>query len=249
MMSTLLPCISTHAAAQIYSADRGALTQCLNASHTRNHCVGIVADACIKATSGDSQVDDAKACAVRERGVWAERLQASLTIVNDRFPALRLAMADAQANWLKSVEGLCPQFDDIDPGMYEGGGEYCRLQEVGRRALIIECMGSSRDTNGSAETCIDRLAGHCELAKGEDETVCAARELADSKRRLEVAVRKTRDLSGLQSYWLTSRETLCPLFAVIDPGTDRVGSNRCRQLETSGRAHVLERLAEAAEEH
>jgi hypothetical protein len=189
MMSTLLPCISTHAAAQISSADRGAITQCLNASHTKNHCVGIVADACIKATSGDSQVEDAKACAVRERNVWAERLQASLTIVNDRFPALRPAMADAQANWLKSVGGLCPQFDDIDPGMYEGGGEYCRLQEVGRRALIIECMRSSRDTSGSAETCIDSLAGHCELAKGEDEKVCAARELADSKRRLQVAVR------------------------------------------------------------
>jgi hypothetical protein len=249
MMSMLLPCISTHAAAQMSSADRGAITQCLNASHTRNHCVGVVADACINATSGDSQAEDAKACAVRERGVWAERLQASLTIVNGRFPALRLAMADAQAKWLNSMEGLCPQFDDIDPGMYEGGGEYCRLQEVGRRALIIECMGSSRDTNGSAETCIDSLAGHCELAKGEDETVCAARELADSNRRLQAAVGKTRDLSGLQSYWLASRETLCPLFAVIDPGTDHVGSNRCRQLETSGRAHVLERLAEAAEEH
>ena len=75
MMSTLLPCISTHATAQISSADRGAITQCLNASHTKNHCVGIVADACIKATSRDSQVEDAKACAVRERNVWAERLR------------------------------------------------------------------------------------------------------------------------------------------------------------------------------
>jgi uncharacterized protein YecT (DUF1311 family) len=247
--STYLLFTSAYTAPQISSADRGSITQCVNASHDRNECVGIVADACIKAIAGDSYVEDAKACAARERGVWDERLQASLKSVNASFPALQLAIADAQSNWLKSLEGLCPDFDDIDPGMYVGGSEYCRLQETGRRALIIECMRVPRDKNGSAETCIDRRAGHCEMAKGEDEKACTARELADSRKRLQATVKTFGDVRETQSYWLKSREKLCPLFAVIDPGTDRVGSNRCRQLETSGRAGMLARMAEAVGEH
>jgi len=249
-MSTFLLFTSAYAAPQISSADIRSITQCLNASHDRNECVGIVADACIKAVVGDSYLEDAKACAARERGVWEERLQASLKTVNESFPAVRLAIADAQSNWLKSLEGLCPTFDAIDPGMYSAGGsEYCRLQEIGRRALIIECMNVPRDKNGSVETCINNLAGHCKLAEGEDEKACTARELADSKKHLQATVKTFGDVRETQSYWLKSREKLCPLFAVIDPGTDRVGSNRCRQLEISGRAGILEIMAEAVAEH
>jgi uncharacterized protein YecT (DUF1311 family) len=250
IISTYLFFTAAFAAPQITSADRAAVTQCISASHDRNACVGIVADACIKnAISRDSYVEDAKACAARELGVWDERLQASLKIVNESFPALLPAIADVQSNWLKSRDGLCPGFDNIDPGMYLGESDYCRLKETGRRALIIECMSLPRDKNGSAETCIGSLAGRCELAKGEDAKACALRELTDSKKRLQATVQHLGNIREVQSYWLKSREQLCPLFAVIDPGMDRVGSNRCRQVETTGRAEILEKLAATVEEH
>jgi uncharacterized protein YecT (DUF1311 family) len=238
------------AAPEITSADRAAVTQCISVSHDKNACIGIVADACIKnASSRDSYADDSKACAVRELDVWDERLRASLKIVNDSFPALPSAIADAQSNWLKSRDGLCLRFDNIDPGMYLGGSDYCRLQETGRRALIIECMSLPHHQSGSAELCIGSLAGHCKLAKDEDAKACASRELAYSKKRLRAAVQQSDDIREVHSNWLKSREQLCPLFATIDPGPDRVGSDRCRQFETVGRAVVLEHLAAAAEEH
>jgi uncharacterized protein YecT (DUF1311 family) len=238
------------AAPEITSADRSAVAQCIGVSHDKNACIGGVADACIKnASSRDSYVDDSKACAVRELHVWDERLRASLKIVNDSFPALLSAIADAQSNWLKSRDGLCLRFDNIDPGMYLGGNDYCRLQETGRRALIIECMSLPHDRSGSAEMCIGSLAGHCKLEKDEDAKTCASRELAYSRKRLQAAIQHSDDIREVQSFWVKSREQLCPLFATIDPGAGRVGSDRCRQFETVGRAIVLEHLAATAEEH
>jgi uncharacterized protein YecT (DUF1311 family) len=250
IIPTYLLFTAAFAAPQITSADRAAVTQCIGASHDKSACVGIVADACIKnAISRDSYIEDAKACAARELGVWNERLQASLKIVNERFPALLTAIADAQSNWLKSRDGLCRSFDNVDPGTYLGESDYCRLRETGRRALIIECMSPPHDKNGSAETCIGNLADRCQLAKSEDAKACAVRELTDSKKHLQATVQHLGDIREVQSYWLKSREQLCPLFAMIDPGIDRLGSNRCRQVETTGRAEILEKLAATVEEH
>jgi lysozyme inhibitor LprI len=250
IISTYLLFTAALAAPETASGDRAAITQCMSASHDKKACVGMVADECIKnASSRDSYVDDAKACAVREQNVWDERLRASLKIVNDSYPALHSAIADAQSNWLKSRDGLCLGFDNIDPGMYLGGSDYCRLKETGRRALIIECMSLTHDQGGSAEICIGSLAGHCKSAKDEDAKACASRELAYSMKRLQTAIRHSEDIRDVQSYWMKSREQVCPLFAVIDPGADRLGSDRCRQFETIGRAVVLEHLAATAEEH
>ncbi len=230
---------STFAAPQLTSADRAAITQCIGALHDNKDygetsCAGIVPNPCIKTA-------DAAACASRELHVWDERLEASVKIVSANSPALQSAIADAQSIWLKSREEVCSRLN------IEGvndKSDYCRLEDISRRALIIECMSLPHDKNGSAETCIGSLAGHCELAKGEDAKVCAERVLLNAKKRLQTIAKDVGGIEKSQSLWLESREKLCPLFDIIDPGTEHVGSDRCRQVETRGRAEILEGLVE-----
>jgi len=247
IFATCLLSTALFAAPQVTSADRTAIVQCVSAPHDirdygETSCVGIIPNPCVKVPSSrDPQIKDAKACAARELALWDERLQASLKIVNASFPALQPAITDAQSNWLKSREELCSAFYIEESN---DRTDLCRLQETSRRALIIECMSLAHDNNGSAETCIGSLAGHCELAPGENARACAVRALSISKKRLQAAVNDVGGKEEAQSYWLKSREKLCPLFGIIDPGMDRVGSDRCRQLETSGRAEVIERLVE-----
>jgi uncharacterized protein YecT (DUF1311 family) len=247
ILSAYLLCTSTFAAPPLTSADRAAITQCIGTFHDskdygETSCAGIVPNPCIKAAnSRNSRDSDAGACAGREHRVWDERLQASLKILKASFPALVPAIADAQSIWLKSREELCPRLN------IEGindRSDYCRLEETSRRALIIECMSLPHDENGSAETCIGSLAGHCDLAKGEDAKACAVRVLSNAKKRLQTTVRDVGGIEESQSIWLESREKLCPLFDIIDPGTNHVGSDRCRQVETRGRAEILEGLVE-----
>jgi hypothetical protein len=91
----------------------------------------------IRRRTSDSDIDDAKACAGRELAVWSEFLRDSLKNVNASGPPdVRAVVAESQSTWLKSRELLCSLFDKVDPGMYIGGSDYCRLQEVGRRYLI-----------------------------------------------------------------------------------------------------------------
>jgi hypothetical protein len=240
---------------QITAADSAAITQCVAHDKKGEKCIGIVADPCIAAAAKtDSYVEDAKACAARELAGWSEFLEASLKIVNTSSPpAVRTAVAEAQSNWLKSRESLCPFFDDVDPGMYIGGANYCRLQETGRRVLILECMSASQDKKGRAETCIEAATGLCELAKGESPKACAARKLADWKKSLQTTLKGLKVHSGLDSEvqvsWMKSRELLCSLFDVMDPGMHRDGSDYCRLLETRGRDLILKRLLEAVSEH
>lgn len=195
------------------------------------------------------------ACAARELAVWNELLQASLKIVNASSPpAVRTAVAEAQSNWLKSRESVCPIFDDVDPGMYsDGGANYCRLQETSRRALILECLSGSHDKKGQGEACIEVVAGPCKLRKSEDPKACAARNLADSTKSLQATLKGLKIHSSLdaevQSNWLKSREGLCSLFDIIDPGMYRVGSDDCRLVETRVHAEILESLLEAVSEH
>ncbi len=238
---------STFAAPQLTSADREAIAQCIgifhdNKDYGETSCAGLVPNPCKSAANSNNlRVSDAAACAGRELRVWDERLQASLKIMNARFPALQSAIANVQSIWLKSREAVCPKLN------IEGindRSDFCRLQETSRRALIIECMSQSHIVNGSTETCIGSLAGHCELAKGEDTKACAVRMLANANKRLQTIVRDVSGIGEAQSIWLESREKLCPLFDSIDPGADHVGSDRCRQVEIRGRAEILEGLVE-----
>ena len=233
------------AAAQIAAADRTAIAQCLAQDKKGQACIGIVADPCMAAANEEG----AKACAARELAVWDELLQASLKTVNASGPpAIRTAVVEAQSNWLKSREGLCPVFDGVDPGMGVGGANYCRLQETGRRALILECLSTSLEKQGHAETCIATLAGPCEMAKGKDPKACAAGQLAGLEKRLQATL-KGLNMSEEQSNWLKSREGLCSPFDVIDPGLYRVGGADCRLVETRVWESLLENLSEAVHEH
>lgn len=234
------------AAAQIATADRTAITQCLAQAKKGEACIGIVFDSCY--TRG-SDLEDAKACAGRELAVWDEFLQASLKTVDANSPpAVRTAVAEAQANWLKSRENVCPTFDSVDPGMGVGGANYCRLQETGRRALILECLSASRDKKGHAEACIAILTSPCELARNEGPKACAVRKLAGLEKSLRATL-KGLNMSEAQSNWLKSREGLCSLFDVIDPGMYRVGGADCRLVETRVWESILENLSEAVHEH
>jgi hypothetical protein len=138
IIAICLLCPPAFAAPKAAPADRAAINQCL--AHDKKGdgeaCVGIVADPCIATVkSGASYNEAAKACATREFGVWNELLQQTMKgLKSSGGPDL----AESQSNWLKSREAMCPLFDNIDPGMYLGGSEYCRLQETGRRYLILD---------------------------------------------------------------------------------------------------------------
>lgn len=236
---------AAYAAPQMTPGDKAAVARCIGLSPEEKEyddsCVGIIPDPCmLPAGSNEVHRTDAKACTARAFSGWDERLQTSLKLVNAAFPALQPAIADQQSNWLKSREALCPQFaalleDDED----------CRLQETSRRALIAECLSLPRDDNGSAAACVGNLAGVCELAPGEDANACALRLLSKSKKRLQTLV-KHMHLEESQSYWLKSREGLCALFDGIDQVNGHLGSDRCRLVETTGRAEVLQKLLDLA---
>jgi hypothetical protein len=134
---------SVLAAPKVIAADRTAIHQCL--AHDKKGdgetCVGIVADPCIAAASSrDSYNADAKACAARELAVWSEFL---LDALKSLKAGGGIDLTESQSNWLKSREELCPLFDNIDPGMYLGASDYCRLQETGRRYLILNRLSEA----------------------------------------------------------------------------------------------------------
>jgi len=128
-------------APKVIAKDRAAITQCLDHDKDGKTCIGIVFDSCY---TPDSDIDDAKACAGRELAVWSEFLRDSLKNLNASSPPdVRAVVAESQSTWLKSRELLCSLFDKVDPGMYIGGSDYCRLQEVSRRYLILERLAEA----------------------------------------------------------------------------------------------------------
>lgn len=136
-------------AAPIAAKDRATLAHCLGGEHDKQKfgdaCIGVIADPCMaEASAKDSYADDAKACAARELAVWSERLEAALKKASaNGSPAFRPALAEAQKTWAASREKLCPLFDGLDPGVSLGGSDYCRLQETGRRALVVERLADA----------------------------------------------------------------------------------------------------------
>jgi hypothetical protein len=126
------------------------IAQCLSAAtqdkkEFAGSCIGIIADPCISAAyNRNSGEEEAKACAARELAVWAERMQTALKTVNrNGFPGFHTTLVTAQKEWLISREKLCSLFRNLDPGVNMGGSDYCRLQETGRRDLILERLGAA----------------------------------------------------------------------------------------------------------
>jgi hypothetical protein len=132
------------ALAQPAGDDRKTIQTCL-ASQDGNlgsKCVGIIADPCIEAASGDGT--KAKACATRELVVWEAQMEAALKRVKaGGFKDIGRAVTQAQATWQSSLRELCPIFDKIDPGMLPGAAQYCRMYETAHRALLLRRLGDA----------------------------------------------------------------------------------------------------------
>lgn len=107
-------------------------------------CIGIVADPCIKAIrDDDTSATRAKACAARELAVWDEEISAALKAIDTAGRDIKAPVAAAQKSWRDSRDRLCPAFDKIDPGMFVGGANYCRLHETAQRALMLRRLAAA----------------------------------------------------------------------------------------------------------
>jgi hypothetical protein len=110
-------------------------------------CIGVVADACIKAAEnkelGNVEDKKAKACAARELAVWEAQLETELKAVKAGGSDMIKAVTDAQNTWRASREKFCPLFDKVEPGMLNGAANYCRLQETARRVLLLRRLGEA----------------------------------------------------------------------------------------------------------
>ena len=108
-------------------------------------CIGIVADPCIAAASKtDSFIKDSAACAARELAIWTARLQRAIQSANKGGgKGVATAVAASQKSFTDSLAKLCPQFDNLDPGMSLGGAAYCRLQETAMRVLVLERLAEA----------------------------------------------------------------------------------------------------------
>lgn len=131
-------------------ADTAAVKACLKAARENGGfggaCIGAVADPCIKtaAPTDDHDQKQVKACAARELAVWNVLLGEALKRVGTGgFNDVQKAVAGAQKSWAASRDQLCPVFDKIEPGMYHGGANYCRLQETARRVLSLDKLGDA----------------------------------------------------------------------------------------------------------
>jgi hypothetical protein len=97
-------------------------------------CVGVLADPCINAAAGkDHAAGKAKECAAQELKIWAVRLEKSLAAIKRADAEISFVVWKAQRTWGPADE-FCPVFDKAGPG----AAEYCRLQTVAARALLLE---------------------------------------------------------------------------------------------------------------
>ena len=132
------------AAAQSSMDDRKAVEACLKSQDAKlgGKCVGIVADPCIDAASGEAA--KAGACAARELAVWQALMEAALKRVTaGGFKDASRAAAQSQESWQASLRELCPIFDKTDPGMLPGAANYCRMYETAYRTLILRRLGDA----------------------------------------------------------------------------------------------------------
>jgi hypothetical protein len=141
--------VAAASAQQPQSGEKSTIAKCLEASTEAagfgGQCIGIIADPCIKKAEGSaSDVKDKKACAARELAVWNGILTDALRQIKAGAEAkMNGSVTSAQATWSQSLKTLCPIFNNLDPGMSEGGAEYCMLQETARRALLLKRLGEA----------------------------------------------------------------------------------------------------------
>lgn len=143
VLSLLVPGAALAAAAP---QDTAAIEQCLarDEASLGAQCIGMIADPCMKALKDDDSASTkAKACAARELAVWDDQLVASLKATDSGGKDIKTPVAQSQKSWRDARDKFCPVFDKIDPGMFVGGANYCRLQETARRVLLLRKLGAA----------------------------------------------------------------------------------------------------------
>ena len=108
-------------------------------------CIGIVADPCIKAASTtNSYIKDSVACAARELAIWNARLHRAVQSASKGGGKdVATAVAASQKSFTDSIAKLCPQFENLDPGMSLGRGAYCHLHETAMRVIVLEQLADA----------------------------------------------------------------------------------------------------------
>jgi len=130
-------------------ADVKAIDACLKTAEETGGfggaCVGLVADPCIKAAEGvNDDVAKWKACAARELAIWTQKTSDALKKVQaGGFADIIKAVKDSQATFAASRDRFCAVFDKVEPGMYRGDANYCRLRETANRALSLIKLGAA----------------------------------------------------------------------------------------------------------
>jgi hypothetical protein len=126
--------------------DKKLIATCLErvADGLGTQCIGIVADPCIRAIKDDDTAGSkARACAARELAVWEDEMSAVLKAIDAAGRDIKAPVSLAQQSWRESRDKLCPIFDKIDPGMFVGGANHCRLHETARRALVLRKLAAA----------------------------------------------------------------------------------------------------------
>jgi hypothetical protein len=108
-------------------------------------CVGLVADPCIKAAKGaNDDVAKWKACAARELAIWTQKTNEALKEVEaGGFADVIKAVKDSQKTFEAARDRFCAVFDKVEPGMYPGDANYCRLRETANRSLSLIKLGAA----------------------------------------------------------------------------------------------------------
>jgi hypothetical protein len=149
-VGVLLSCgLLTGAAAGPNPADRQKIDACLDAAAekgaSRVACIGIVADPCMAAANKtDNDIKGSAACAARELAIWTARLQRAVQSASKGGgKSIATAVAASQKSFAESLAKLCPQLENLEPGMAPGAGTYCRLQETAMRVIVLERLAEA----------------------------------------------------------------------------------------------------------
>ena len=149
LLAASLPLSSIAFAQGTAPADVAVINACLKTAEETGGfggaCVGLVADPCIKAAKGaNDDVAKWKACAARELAIWTQKTSEALKKVQaGGFTDVIQAVNDSQKTFAASRDRFCAVFDKVEPGMYRGDANYCRLRETANRSLSLIKLGAA----------------------------------------------------------------------------------------------------------
>ncbi|KAB2876940.1 MAG: DUF1311 domain-containing protein [Pseudorhodoplanes sp.] len=127
-------------------------------------------------------------------------------------------------------------------------------------AAIEACLKKAEDDNRFGTACIGLIAYPCrDKAQGDiaKTKACAARELAAWSALMATAVKRVQAggfkeinaaVAESEKGWIKLRDSLCPVFDKVEPGTLPGDAAYCRLQTTAHRVLLLRKLADAVNE-